>query len=304
MPETTKKEPPKPPVTLNVFVQDVIFRTNSLGQAFPIFLLEENYELKKLDIDSILFKNMSVVSDKHYGIGAELKVEFDLETMTPNVLETITPSDKGLVIPNHCSSCDSELLKDKTITQPDGETSLESVCSNFFCPALSRGFLHRLFTIVDPRIEQHAIKLFLSTYPVGNATGSIDSFAEFLFIFKNVQGLNTQPRLKTWIKLHGEDYGNQLFDLENKIYTYVTRSVLPVSDFWDVCNFPKITEKQRKELSLVNPRKVLDFENLGMLELLSKPTSTFIKNNADLVAFLLKFFEEFGEKQWSSLKIA
>jgi hypothetical protein len=287
--ETNKLEP----FSADLSVKKVEFRTGQKGDIFLLAHLNETKELKKNNINALIFNDL----DKRLvlGKGARVYFEFD-EQHVPKIKRIIKEPKVISDTPKFCTSCGAKL---------EG-VDAKLKCPNYFCPATSRGFLYKLINLaVKPSPDRYSmsfIKFFLDKYIYQNTIACADNPTDFKIMFFSISDKNIKAREDQWIKHHG-DKGKDLWNLEVEIQTYLKSEYLPARDFWEICNFPAITGDTLEQMAKINPKDLLE----GKLHsehfiALDNHAKRVIRDNLDFVDFLNKFFEDFGEKTWLTSK--
>lgn len=283
--------------TLVLSVKNVKFRTNGVGRMFPLIQFNQTKELKKRGVDAIIFDNIGTVFANKIGKGAKLQVEFDGNNI-PSIKAKLKDWEKPVELPTKCHACGRPYVDiDGTTTERIFEHA-EKKCEYKYCSATKRGFMYKMFSIAVPTTKPELVEQFLNKFPVGDTTGSLDSIAEFKYIWDTIKSRGTQKRNQQWNEHHPE-LGDQFYNLELKIDEFLNQKEIKTSWFWHICNFPMIEENVFFELSTLNPRQLMDGELKKEYLALSKKARDYIETNFDFVDWLTRFFESYGDKTWT-----
>jgi hypothetical protein len=162
------------------------------------------------------------------------------------------------------------------------------------------GFVNKLLDLATEGSEILPITIhtYLNEYAIYEEKNSIDSIAEFRFLMNQLKDRRTQARLKTWQRIHGENYGEVLWELDCAVWDYLNKDTLPTNNFWSICNFPKITPSDFLSLCTIDPSKLIEGDIRDEYLALTKEARKRIDHNLDFVMWLHEMFNEFGEKKW------
>lgn len=275
------------PFTANITIADVKFKCDPIGKLIPIPVFEPTEILEKHGLQFMVLKDIGkAFDDGFYSSGTTAVVDFD-EDLNPNFKEINRSAAVCDEFPTKCPSCDRDLKLDYVYWDRD--------CTNKVCPGTARGFLYRFINCVNPLIRLSVIKKYLDNYCVADTIASMDTLGDFRFAFQALKNKNTIGRLNHWKSTKLKEY-ETLWQLDCQIQEYLERPILPVRDFWNTCNFPKITDEQLGELYSVKPDELI--EGNYPIDKLSNGTRHYVDDNLDLIMFLNKFFTTFEEKQW------
>ena len=126
---------------------------------------------------------------------------------------------------------------------------------------------------------------------------AMNSFDEFRVVFKTIEHRNTQGREDKWLKANPE-LGKELWELDVKVEEFLKKEEIPTNIFWSICNFPLITEDQFNAIRNINPEKFLNGELDKTYTKLNQKTRDYLRVNLDMVHFLVKMFNSYGQKKW------
>lgn len=276
-------------VTLNVEVERVSYITMSNGKILPAIIFKDSEELKKEDIDSIMFDSF----------------EYFLINRPTNVLNTIVLKSKNGQNFLELESCKSDINSEKIQYAEDiycsscGSKAVtlddEFYCNNHSCPANSRAPLRLLIERASIVRNMALINRFLSEFCIDNEKVSIANSYEFLKLFFLVKHKNTTAREENWKKLHNSSFSSIFWLIEKDIESYLRSEKIQSKDFWSVLNLP-VKPHELDLLQRINPKDFM----LGTFNknLLSDSVLHVLNGSYELVSIWYNIFNFYGEKEW------
>jgi len=249
------------------------FITSSRGELSSMIEFPVSGKTKKRGFNALVINDHKLMRKAIKGV--KLKLDFD-ENMVINKIDVLTKTPSIVDLPNNCPTCGS--------IYEEVEDAL--YCKNVTCPSVSHGCLFKLLQWSTFNSVKHSIKdqmLFLSQFAMSDGTASIDNLTELkmiLGITKNKYG--TKPRFEQWEKAHPSRC-DLLYNMEGSLISFLSSTQTP-SVFWDICNFPHITENEKIELRTLDPKLFLSGK--GEIKRFSKKTRTYLENNIDFILLL------------------
>jgi len=249
------------------------FITASNGEMSQLIEFPVSGKTKKRGFNALVINDHSLMRKSVKGV--KLKLDFD-DNMVVKKIDVLTESPNVVHLPSVCSTCGTKY----------SEVGEKLFCKNVVCPSVSHSCLFKMLSWVSAngvKCTRDDHMLFLSQFAMKEGTASIDNLTELkmlINLFKEYY--NTKPRLKNWVDAHG-DKANLLHSIEINLHEFLV-SKQQNSVFWDICNFPKITEDQSLQLSKINPTRFLKGEE--SIKHLDKKTRKFLENNMDFIVLL------------------
>lgn len=273
-------------ITLDLVVKDVTFGITPTGSLFPMVQLHVTKELNKLELDAVAFQDLTEVLELNLVKGCGVQIIFEKESRRPKGVTVTVPSIVKLVLPVSCPSCAGPLIE-------SSQKQNTILCNNQFCSGQSKATIHKMISYAANATPTES-DTFVDCYMISDAMNSIDNISDFKLMWNIVKNKDTNSRRSKWITLMPE-YGERMFEIESDIDCFLKNGSYR-EFFWDICNFPKISEAQLIELSAIDPEKLLNMKYDLKAKNLSNKVIRYLSNNTDYVSFLYSMFEGFIEK--------
>lgn len=271
-------------------IKDIIYKVAPSGKLVAILVLQSKEELVDEDVlkNAILLDNALLIHSKGYHIGS--KVQIDTEDLG-NPIRKVLHASHPIPISIKCPSCGEKLsqhFKDKKLDYIE--------CTNAFCTGQSQSHLFRLISYHFVGTDIHIIRKFLNEFVTESGTTDIRNITDFDKIYIPVKGRNTRTRLNNWIKFHGNNMGEKLFEIDVAVENLLSEHKLPKRLFWLVANLP-VDEETFNIIEKINPKMFLAGRD-DNFKILTHNQQNYLVDNMDFILKLINIFQSYGKKEW------